>query len=207
VDANGNPVTGGSPAGPIYLGSPIFPTVTTTGGVGNALNSMINAQFPSFIGGLSLTLPIRNRAAQANNAQAQLNERQLEVQYKEEQNIVFVNVRNAIIALTQDRARVAAAQEARILAQQTLDAEQKKFQLGSSTAFNVTLRVQQETSAASNEVRAKTNLAEDYVLFNQAMGRTLEANRITIADAQKGKISDVPNIPGWTPPNEREGQK
>ena len=207
VDANGNPVTTGSPAQPIYLGSPIFPTVTTTGGVGDALNSMIHADFPSFIGGLSLTLPIRNRAAQANNAQAQLNERQLEVLYKEQQNAVFVNVRNEIIALTQDRAQVAAAQEARVLAQQTLDAEQKKFQLGSSTSFNVTLRVQQETQAASNEVRAKANLAEAYVLFNQAMGRTLEANRITIADARQGKISAVPNIPGWMPPSEREGQK
>jgi outer membrane protein len=206
VDANGNPVSLSSP-GPIYLGSPIYPTVVKTGGVGDALNSMINAQFPSFIGGLNLSLPIRNRSAQANNAQAQLNERQLEVSYREEQNTVFVNVRNAIIALTQDRAQVTAASKARDLAQQTLDAEQKKFQLGSSTSFNVTLRVQELTAAASNEVRAKANLAEAYVLFNQAMGRTLETNNITLADARTGAVSSTPNIPGWTPTPATPGKK
>jgi|HubBroStandDraft_6_1064221.scaffolds.fasta_scaffold00137_8 outer membrane protein len=206
VDANGNPVSFSSP-GPIYLGSPIYPTVLKTGGVGDALNSMINAQFPSFIGGLNLTLPIRNRSAQANNAQAQLNERQLEVNYREAQNTVFVNVRNAIIALTQDRAQVTAASKARDLAQQTLDAEQKKFQLGSSTSFNVTLRVQELTAAASNEVRAKANLAEAYVLFNQAMGRTLETNNITLADARTGAVSSSPNIPGWTPTPATPGKK
>jgi len=206
VDANGNPVSLSSP-GPLYLGSPIFPTAVKTGGVGNALDSMINAQFPSFIGGLNLTLPIRNRSAQANNAQAQLNERQLEVSYREEQNTVFVNVRNAIIALTQDRAQVTAASKARDLAQQTLDAEQKKFQLGSSTSFNVTLRVQELTAAASNEVRAKANLAEAYVLFNQAMGRTLETNNITLADARTGAVSSTPNIPGWSPTPATPGKK
>lgn len=207
VDPSGNPVTTGNPAVPIYLGSPIFPTMATTGGLNNSLDAMIHANFPSFIGGVSLSLPLRNRSAQADNAQAQLNERQLEVQYKEEENTIFLNVRNTIIALTQDRAQVAAAQQARILAQQTLDAEEKKFQLGASTAFNVTLRVQQETAAASQEVRAKANLAEAYVLFNEAMGRTLDTNRITIADAKTGNISKVPNIPGWLPPSNTEGQK
>jgi outer membrane protein len=205
VDANGNPISISSP-GPIYLGSPIYPTVVKTGGLNDALNSMINAQFPSFIGGVSLSLPIRNRAAQANNAQAQLNERQLEVNYREQQNAVFVNVRNAIIALTQDRAQVAAAEKARTLAQQTLDAEQKKFQLGSSNSFNVTLRVQELTAAAGTEIRARANLAEAFVLFNQAMGRTLETNNITLADARAGAVSGPPNIPGWTPASE-QGKK
>lgn len=200
VDNNGNPIIVGAPGVPIFLGSPIFPTVVRTGGAGDALNSMINAQFPSFIGGVNLQLPIRNRAAQASNAQAQLNERQLEVTYREQQNAVFVNVRNAIINLTQGRAQVAAAEKARVLAQQTLDDEQKKFQLGSSNSFTVTQRIQQLTQAAGTEVRARATLAEAYVLFNQAMGRTLEANNITLADARAGSVSAAPNIPGWTPP-------
>jgi outer membrane protein len=207
VDPNGNPITGGNPLGPIYVGSPIYPTGFQTGGVGDALSTMIHGQFPSFIGGVSFSLPIRNRQAQADNAQAQLNERQLEVTYREEQNAIFVNVRNAIIALTQDRAQVAAAEKARLLAQQTLDAEQKKFQLGSSTAFTVTQRIQQETLAASQEVRARANLAEAYALFNQAMGRTLETNRITLADAKTGNIYSPPNIPGWLGSSTSQGQK
>ena len=207
VDASGNVISVGSPAVPIFLGEPVFPTVVKTGGLGNSLNSMINAQFPSFYGALTLTLPIRNRTAQANSATAQINERQLEVNYKESQNAVFVQVRNAIIGLTQDRAQVAAAEKARALAQQTLDDEQKKFQLGSSNSFTVTQRIQQLTAAAGTEVRAKANLAEAYVQFNQAMGRTLEANNITLADARSGSVSSAPNIPGWTPPASTPGKK
>jgi hypothetical protein len=45
-------------------------------------------------------------------------------------------------------------------------------------------------------LRDKINLAEAEVNFNQAMGRTLDVNQITIADARNGKISRVPNIPG-----------
>jgi outer membrane protein len=207
VNASGNVVSVGSPAVPIFLGEPVFPTALKTGGLGNSLNSMINAQFPSFYGALTLTLPIRNRTAQANSATAQINERQLEVNYKEMQNAVFVQVRNAIIGLTQGRAQVAAAEKARALAQQTLDDEQKKFQLGSSNSFTVTQRIQQLTNAAGTEVRAKATLAEAYVLFNQAMGRTLEANNITLADARTGAVSSAPNIPGWTPPAATPGKK
>jgi outer membrane protein len=112
-----------------------------------------------------------------------------------------LNVRNTIIALQQDRAQVAAAEKARNLAQQTLDAEQKKYQLGSSTSYNVVLRSRDLTAAQGTELRAKVNLEEALVNFNQAMGRTLEVNRITMADALRGKVYRERHIPG-TPDND-----
>jgi outer membrane protein TolC len=96
---------------------------------------------------------------------------------------------------------VAAAEKARILAQQTLDAEQKKYQLGSSTSYNVVLRSRDLTAAEGTELRAKVNLEEALVNFNQAMGRTLEVNRITMADALRGRIYREKHIPG-TPDND-----
>jgi len=201
VDAAGNPIGFPNPVVPvpIFAGSPIAFNTTSRvipGGLSDALNNMINNNYPTYGAGVNLTLPIRNRSAQADNARAILDERQLEVQYRSTQSSIVLSVRNALIALQQDRAQVAAAAKARELAQQTLDAEQKKYQLGSSTAYNVVLRSRDLTSALGTEIRAKANLEEAVVNFNQAMGRTLEANHIIVAGALKGRIYREPNIPG-----------
>jgi len=96
---------------------------------------------------------------------------------------------------------VSAAEKARILAQQTLDAEQKKYQLGSSTSYQVVLRSRDLTTAQGNELRAKINLIEASVNFDQAVGRTLDVNHIVVADARRGKVYRQPNIPGVPDPS------
>jgi len=196
--ANGTPVTVGTPAVPIFVGAQTFSTVTTTnnGGITDAWSKMIHNNYPTYEAGISLTLPIRNRAAQADNAQASLAQRQQEVQYRQTQNTIVLNVRQALTALAQGRAAVTAAEKAQMLAKQTLDDEQKKYQLGSSTSYNVVLRTRDLTAAEGTLLRDRINLVEAEVNFNQAMGRTLDVNRITIADARMGKITRVPNIPG-----------
>jgi outer membrane protein len=202
VAANGVPFNVGDPGAPgefAFAGIPTaFNTTTTTkpGGLSDALDAMINSKFPTYAAGLNLTLPIRNRSAQADNARALLDQRQLEVQYRSTQNAIVLSVRNALIALQQGRAQVGAAAKARELAQQTLDAEQKKYQLGSSTSYQVVLRSRDLTAAQGTELRAKANLEEAAVNFNQAMGRTLEVNHIVVADARRGKVYREPNIPG-----------
>ncbi len=132
-----------------------------------------------------MTLPVRNRAAQADNAQALLNERLQKAQYRQEQNTIFVSVRNALIALREDRASLAAAEEAKKLAVQTLQDEEEKYRLGASTSYNVVLRSRDVTAAEGTELRDSINLLEDELKFNQAMGRTLEVNQITLNDALK----------------------
>jgi outer membrane protein len=196
--ANGTPATLGTPALPLFVGAQTFNTVTKTANAGlvDAWGNMIHNNYPTYEAGINLTLPIRNRAAQANNAQASLTQRQQEVQYRQTQNTIVLNVRQALIALVQDRAAVTAAEKAQMLAQQTLDDEQKKYQLGSSTSYNVVLRTRDLTAAQGTLLRDRINLVEAEVNFNQAMGRTLDVNQITVADARTGKISRAPNIPG-----------
>jgi len=144
--------------------------------------------------GINITLPFRNRAAQAQNATAQLNQRLQTTQYRQLQNTIFVAVRNAQIALVQDRAAVAAAEEARKLAQESYDDEVKRLQLGTSTAFTVIQKQQILTAAEGTELRDRANLIEAEVNFNQAMGRTLDVNHIIVDNP--GALSRVPNIPG-----------
>lgn len=182
-----------------FAGIPItFASATTIlqGGLGDALDSLIHNNFPTYAASLTLNLPIRNRSAQADSARALLNERQLQTEYIRDKNTILVNVRNALIALQQGKAQVDAAMKATQLAQQTLNDEQKKYQLGASTSYNVILRSRDLTTAEGSELQAKINLEIAMVNFNQAMGRTLNANNITIADAQRGRINPAPLIPG-----------
>lgn len=155
------------------------------GGLSQDLSRMFRGNYSTFEGGINFTLPIRNRAAQADNAQALLNERQQKTQYRQEQNAIFVSVRNALIAMQEDRASLAAAEEARKLAVQTFEDEQEKYRLGASTSYNVVLRSRDVTTAEGTELRDRINLLEDELKFNQAMGRTLEVNQISLNDALK----------------------
>jgi outer membrane protein len=181
VNSAGVPIPDEFQSSAVTTSSPvIFP-----GGLGQDLGRAFRGNYSTFEGGINFTLPIRNRAAQADNAQALLNERQQKVQYRQEQNAIFVSVRNALIAMQEDRASLAAAEEARKLAVQTLEDEQEKYRLGASTSYNVVLRSRDVTTAEGVELRDRINLLEDELKFNQAMGRTLEVNHIDIADALK----------------------
>jgi outer membrane protein len=203
---SGNIPAGTTPTG--FVGSAVATRGTPIpAGLSDSWDQLIHSKFPTFEGGVNLTFSVHNRAAQAANATAQLNEREQEASYRRLQNTIFLSVRNAQIALEQGRAQVAAAQKARDLAQQTFEDEQKKYQLGSSTSYNVVLRSRDLTTAEGTELRARTNLVEAAVNFNQAVGRILEVNSITLASALRGKASGQPNIPGAQDRDRREGQE
>jgi outer membrane protein len=192
VNATGAPIAGlFEPTAATSSSTVVFP-----GGLGQDLSRLFHGTYSTFEGGINFTLPIRNRAAQADNAQALLNQRQQKTQYRQQQNAIFVAVRNALIAMQEDRASLAAAEEARKLAAQTFADEQEKYRLGASTSYEVVLRSRDVTTAEGVELRDRINLLEDELKFNQAMGRTLEVNRISLADALKGQgAGSVGNAP------------
>ncbi len=191
VDANGNAIPN------FFLPASLVPILgTNRSGLNDALGSIFGSDFPTYSLQLNLTIPIRNRPAQADNARAILEQRQAETRLQQIENGVVVEVRNAQIALEQNRARVQAAQKSRVLQDQTLDAEQKKYQLGASTIFFV-IQAQRDLAQAQNvEVRALVDLAKAQIDFDRALGRTLETNRISIADAKGGQVHRETLIPG-----------
>jgi outer membrane protein TolC len=187
----------GTPVPGLFVPSTFTPvTGTNIGGLSDALDQIANGRFPTYSIQLSLTIPILNRSAQADNARAILEQRQAEVTLRRLESSVFVDVRNTRIALEQNRARVVTAQKSRILAEQTLDAEQKKFQLGASTIFFVVQAQRDLANAQSVELRALVDLVKAKVDYERALGRTLSVNRITLADAKSGSGGRDPLIPG-----------
>jgi outer membrane protein len=200
VGSDGMPITVLDMTGtPVQIFEPTATTLTngiSKQGFGTAQSQIFHNDFPSYIVGLNLTLPIRNRVAQAAYQRSTLNQRGIEAQLQQLKNAAVLDVRNALIELTQDRAQVQAASKARELQQQTFDAEQKKYQLGASTVYNVILTQRDLITAQGNELRALANLVEAKANYERAVGRTLEVNRVTIADAKHGQVEHDTLIPG-----------
>jgi len=195
VDANGNPI--------LVNGVPIFEptfktpvTGTSQDGFSTAQSQIFHNKFPEYAAQLTLNLPLRNRSAQADNARALLVQRQLETQLQQLRNSALLDVRNTYIALTQDRAQVEAASKARELQQQTFDAEQKKYSLGASTVYLVIQTQRDLIQAQGTELRALANLVEAKANYERALGRTLDVNRVSIADAKSGETERDTLIPG-----------
>ena len=82
-----------------------------------------------------------------------------------------------------NRAHIQSAQKARELAEQTLDAEQKKFELGVSTLFFVLQQQTNLAAAETNEIQALVNYAKALVALDRATGQTLQHNNIEIDKA------------------------
>lgn len=169
---------------------------------GHAFHQLFNSTAPDKGVGLSLNIPLRNRTAQANQIRAQLELRQAEMRLQQVENEIRIEVRNAQFALQQNWANVAAAQAAVDLAQQSLDAEQKKYALGASTTTLVLQQSSGLTQARSNLVAARAAYEKSRVELDRATGLLLEHNGIDMADAQMGVVSKMPSVPYVMPRTE-----
>ena len=192
VDSTGTPVAPNE-----FLGTQKSSVIgVSKAGFGDAMSTVFHNNFPDYQVALNVQIPIRNRSAQADNQRAILTQRQLEAALQQLKNAALLDVHNTYIALTQDRAQVEAASKARELQQQTFDAEQKKYQLGASTVYLVIQTQRDLIAAQGTELRALANLVEAKANYERAVGRTLEVNRVTIADAKTGEAARETLIPG-----------
>jgi outer membrane protein TolC len=175
------------------------------GGYGNVLTQIFSRNFPTYSAGFNLTIPLRNRAAQADVINAQLNLRQQEINLQKMENQVRVEVQNALIALQQARAQRESAVKALRLQQETVDAEQKKLELGASTTYNVILTQRDLVTAEDNLLTAENAYAKAKVELDRSTGQTLNDNDISIDEAFRGVISRPPSRIPDVLPSQRPG--
>ena len=165
------------------------------GGNSTALAQLFRRNFPNYSAGFSLNIPFRNRAQQADYVTDQLQLRQAELQLQRSINQVRVDVKTAVIGLEQARSRYETAVDTRKLGEQTLEAEQKRFQAG---VGSVALVMQAEKDLANDEdaeVQAMANYTHARIFFDGAMGKTLEVNHISIDEALAGEVKRASAIP------------
>jgi outer membrane protein TolC len=106
-----------------------------------------------------------------------------------------VDVKTAVIGLQQARARYQAALDARMLAEQSLTNEQRKFQFGVSTVPLV-IQAQKDLAADQDaEVQSLANYTHARIAFDLALGRTLDVNHISLDEASEGRVERQSVIP------------
>jgi outer membrane protein TolC len=108
-------------------------------------------------------------------------------------NLIRVDVQNAVIALRQSHARYQAAVQSRVLEEQTLNAEEKKYQAGVSTVYNV-IQIQRDlANARGNEVAAEGSYIRARTNLDAVLGTTLQVNHVSIEEARRGAVSRPPD--------------
>jgi outer membrane protein TolC len=152
------------------------------GGTGTAMAQVFRRNFPSENVGAQARAIIFNRQAQGDLGIDRLSLRQQELTALRSRNQVQVDVMNAVISLQQATGRYQTAMQNRILEEKLLDAEQKKFQAGESTSFNVIQQQRDLTTAQAQETSALVGYQLAHVGLDQAVGSTLETNRIVLSE-------------------------
>lgn len=162
-------------------------------------NQLVNSTAPDKGLGLQLNIPIRNRAAQAVQIRSELEYRQAQMRQQQIENQVGIEVRNAQYAVQQNRASVDSAKAALALARESLDAEQKKYQFGTSTTTLVLQYQSQLATAESTVVNATVAYEKSRIELDRATGSLLDHNGISMDDAARGQVTRLPNVPYTTP--------
>jgi outer membrane protein TolC len=124
------------------------------GGYLDALSTLFRQQLPTWSVGLNISYNLGTSAADASVARARIQQSQIDVQLRQLDLQVTSDINNAAIQVQNTAERVQAAQSARDLAQQQLDAENSKFAVGMSTNFQVVQAQRDLATAQNNELQA-----------------------------------------------------
>jgi len=176
-----------------------FISPAPTQNYGGTLNQLVNSAASDKGVGLTLNIPLRNRAAQAVQIRSELEYQQAQMRLQQIENQISIEVRNAQFGVEQNRASVASAQAAVDYAKQSLDAEEKKYQFGTSTT---TLVLQTQSALATAESTLMSAMAayeKSRVELDRATGVTLDHAGISIDDAAKGQVTRLPSVPYIAP--------
>jgi outer membrane protein len=168
----------------------------TPGNYGNVFTGMFNGDTPNRGVGVNISIPLRNRPAQALHERSLLEFRQDQLKLQQLYTQIRIGVINAQYALTNDRASVQAATATREYNTQALDAEKKKFKYGASTTALV-LQQERSLAAAENTVTsAMATYAKDRASLEQILANTLTKYNISIGDGVSGTVTQQIAIPG-----------
>ena len=158
------------------------------GGFGTAVGQLFRRNFPDYGIFLTLNVPLKNRQAQADMTRELLRLRQSDIRLRQEQNNIKLDVTQAVESLRRARQNHEISQQARELREQMLDAERKRFALGSSSIFQI-VQVQRDLAAARND---EINSLNGYIRarneLDRATGQILERHGISIEAAYRGTL-------------------
>jgi HAE1 family hydrophobic/amphiphilic exporter-1 len=150
------------------------------GGYGQSLANLASNRYNNFRVGLQVNLPLRNRTAEAQLGRSLVEGQRIQTQREQLEQLIQVDVRNALQVVRTAQSRLTAAAAARSASEQQYQSEQRKFDAGQSTLFLVLERQTALTTARGNELRAQTDLNKAIAELQRATGNALEANNVVV---------------------------
>jgi outer membrane protein len=168
------------------LGTPVIES-PLIGGYGSALEQLATRKYPSYGVGLNITLPLRNRVAQADVTRDEILLRQSQVLNQQLHKQAQLEVEDALIAMRRARASYDAAVETEKLQQESLDTEQAKFEVGASTSFFIIQYQSFLAQAKSTVVVAKSAYLKARAALERATGTILDDNHVSLPEAVRGR--------------------
>lgn len=151
------------------------------GGYGLSLSNMFSNDFRTVKVGVNINLPIRNRTAQGNLGRSLAEGKRILTEKQKVEQLIEIEVRNALQAVATASRRVEATKNSRINAELQYDSEQRKFDAGQSTNFFVLDRQNALSSARGRELRALTDYTKAVAELQRATSTTLTSNNVNVA--------------------------
>jgi outer membrane protein TolC len=164
------------------------------GGYGTVLNQIFSRNFPSYSASIALTIPIRNRASQADLITSELSYRQSQIQDRQLQNNIKLNVLNYWTALRNARAAYETSIVARKLQDETLAGQRRRYELGTATILDVVLAQRDDTARQLSEVDARNQYQRARTNLQQVEGKTLDAYDVDLDEARTGQVKRAPDV-------------
>ena len=153
------------------------------GGYAQSLENLAANRFNNFRVGVQISLPLRNRTAEAALGRTLVEGERIDTQRQQIEQTIQVEVRNALQAVRSTEARLRSAAVTRQANEQQYQSEQRKLDAGQSTVFLVLERQTALTTARGNELRAQTDLNKAIADLQRATGNALRANSIVVRTA------------------------
>jgi outer membrane protein len=161
------------------------PMLISTTGLGDGLSQTFHFTYPAYGATLSLTLPIKNHSAEANLADAAVSRRRDQYQQRLTTQNITLEVTNAVHSLEQTKLSMEASKVALDLAQQSLHADERKYELGAETVFFVLDAQTQLAQAALNLIQAQVNFQIAVAQLDHATGDLMEHHHVEILEPAK----------------------
>ena len=161
-----------------------FPTPSTNpfgGDFGRSQERAFSGDASTWEGGLLFKYPLGNRDAESRLAVSKLETAQLLMSIRDLQKTIILEVREAARLINTNKKRVQAARVARKLAEEKLSAEEKKFEVGLSTSFNVLEFQTDLATEQSKELQAVVDFNKSNIKLRKVLATTLEKYNIRMA--------------------------
>ena len=129
--------------------APAMSLAAHNGASANVLGDLFQNQYPNWTAQLNISYPIGTSSADANLARVQLEKTQAQTRIRDQELQITTQVRVAAREVQTNQQRVESSRSARQLAERRLEAEQRKFEAGTSTSFLV-FQAQRDLSQARN---------------------------------------------------------